>query len=202
MIACLDYLSFFLGVKSFYMPEKVKKSTWINIKNVLINQDNSELLNLIQDLYALNKNNKCFIEARYQTTNAPLALYKKRIDEALYPDVMSNKPVNFSAGRKAISEYKKSTQDVNGTIALMVLYVKTGSQFTLDYGDMYDEFYDSLISMFHSILKVLVKADDAIQNKYVSQLGEIVNSVKDIGWGYYDDISELLYDYFPDFERG
>jgi len=65
---------------------------------------------------------------------------------------------------------------------------------------MYDEFYDSLISMFHSILKVLVNEGDAMQNKYISQLGEIVNSVQDIGWGYYDDISELLYDYFPDFE--
>lgn len=190
----------FPWVKSFYMTEKVKNPTWINIKSVLINQDKSELINLIKELYTLSKNNKSFIEVRYQINADSLDIYKKRIEEALYPDVMSNNPVNFSAGRKAISEYKKATQDINGTLLLMVLYVKTGTQFTLDYGDMYDEFYDSLISMFHSILKVLVKEDDAMQNKYVSQLGEIVNSVQDIGWGYYDDISELLYDYFPDFD--
>ena len=49
------------------MPEKVKKSTWINLKSVLINQDKSELLNLIKDLYSLNKNNKCFIELTSHT---------------------------------------------------------------------------------------------------------------------------------------
>ena len=114
------------------MSEKVKRPTWINIKSVLINQDKSELINLIKDLYTLNKNNKSFIEVRYQMTGDPLVIYKKRIEEALYPDVMSNKLVNFSAGRKAISEYKKATQDLNGTLSLMVLYVKTGTQFTLD----------------------------------------------------------------------
>jgi len=46
---------------------------------------------------------------------------------------MSNKPVNFSAGRKAIIEYKKATQDLNGTLLLRVLYLKTGTQFTLDF---------------------------------------------------------------------
>ena len=49
------------------MPEKVKKSTWINLKSVLINQDKSELLNLIKDLYSLNKNNKCFKELTSHT---------------------------------------------------------------------------------------------------------------------------------------
>jgi len=60
------------------MPEKVKKSTWINIKSVLNNQDKSELLNLIKDLYTLNKNNKSFIEVRYQMNGEPLVIYKKR----------------------------------------------------------------------------------------------------------------------------
>ena len=49
------------------MPAKNKKSTWTNVKSVLAAQEKSELLMLIKDLYALNKNNKTFIEARFQT---------------------------------------------------------------------------------------------------------------------------------------
>ena len=80
----------------------------------------------------------------------------------------------------------------------MVLYIKTGTQFTLDYGDMYDEFYDSLIFMFQSTLKLLIKVDTATQKKFVIELGDIVYSVRDMGWGFYDDLSDLLVEYYPD----
>jgi len=175
-----------------------KKTTWTNIKSILAKKDTPELLMLIKDLYALNKNNKTFIEARYLGGEETLDPYKKRIDEALYPDVTKDKPISLSAGRKAISDYKKATKDTDGTIELMVLYVSTGTQFTLDYGDMYDEFYDSLISMFHSTLKLLVKTDNTTQDKFVPELADIVDSVRGIGWGYHDNLSSLLNDYFPD----
>ena len=175
-----------------------KKPTWTNVKSILTTKETPELLMLIKDLYALNKNNKTFLETRYLTRSNPLEPYKKRIDEALYPDVMENDPVSFSAGRKAISDYKKATKDTDGTIELMVHYVKTGTQFTLDYGDMYEEFYDSLYSMFQATLKLLVKAEDATQEKFVTELGDIVHSARHIGWGYSDDLSSLLHDYFPE----
>ncbi len=175
-----------------------KKPTWTNIKSILAKKETLELMMLIKDLYALNKNNKTFVEARYLSGEDVLKPYKKCIDEVLYPDVMRDKPVSFSVGRRAISDYKKATKDTNGTIELMVHYVTTGTQFTLDYGDMYDEFYASLISMFHSILKLLVKTESKTQNKFAPELADIVDSVRGIGWGYHDDLSGLLNDYFPD----
>ncbi len=185
------------------MPTKNKKSTWINVKSVLDTREKSELLTLIKDLYTLNLNNKTFIEARYQTAGDSLGIYKKIIEDALYPDVLSNNLIRLSEASKAVSDYNKATkdQDPNGTIELMVFYVKTGNQVTLDYGDMYEEFYTSLISMFQSVVKLLAKADDVTQAKYAEELGDIVYSARHIGWGYYDDISDLLNDYFPDYAR-
>ena len=63
---------------------------------------------------------------------------------------------------------------------------------------MYDEFYDSLYSMFQTTPKLLNKADSATQEKFVPELGDIVHSVRHIGWGFYDGISDLLNNYFPD----
>jgi hypothetical protein len=37
------------------MPEKINKSPWTNVKNILANQEKSELLILVKDLYDLNK---------------------------------------------------------------------------------------------------------------------------------------------------
>jgi hypothetical protein len=102
------------------MATNTKKPSWTNVKSILITKEPVELLMLIKDLYAINKNNKTFIEARYQVSNDVLEPYKKIISDALYPDVTKNKPISLSAGRKAISDYKKAANDSVGTIELMV----------------------------------------------------------------------------------
>jgi hypothetical protein len=126
--------------------------------------------------------------------------YKKIISDALYPDITKNKGVSLSAGRKAINDYKKAVNDPAGIIELMVHYLDTGNQFTLDYGDMYEEFYDSLVSMLESTAKLLVKADASIQENYLPELQHIIHSARSMGWGYYDRMLELFIDYIPDVE--
>ncbi|MDD1631191.1 MAG: hypothetical protein LUP91_03160 [Methylococcaceae bacterium] len=180
------------------MTTNTKKPSWTQVKSILVTKEPVELLMLIKDLYALNKNNKTFIEARYQVSNDVLEPYKKIISDALYPDVYKNKTVSLSAGRKAISDYKKAVNDPAGTIELMVHYLDKGNQFTLDYGDMYDEFYNSLVSMLESILKLLVKADASTQDNYIPELQHIIHSARSMGWGYYDQMLDLFAAYFPD----
>lgn len=189
---------FFTDNEENQMTTNTKKTSWTNVKNVLVTKEPVELLMLIKDLYALNKNNKTFIEARYQVSNDVLEPYKKIISDALYPDVYKNKTVSLSAGRKAISDYKKAVNDPAGTIELMVHYLDMGNQFTLDYGDMYYEFYDSLVSMLESTLKLLVKADASTQDNYIPELQRIIHSARSMGWGYYDRMLDLFIDYFPD----
>jgi hypothetical protein len=106
----------------------------------------------------------------------------------------------LSAVRKAINDSKKAVNDPSGTIELMVHYIDMGNQFTLDYDDMYEAFYDSLASMLESTLKLLVKADAPILENYVPELQRIIHSASGMGWGYYDQMLELFIDYFPDAE--
>jgi hypothetical protein len=82
----------------------------------------------------------------------------------------------------------------------MVHYLDMGNQFALDYGDMYDEFYDSLVSMLELILKLMVKADSSIQENNVPQIQYIIHSARGMGWGYYDQMLDLFTNYFPDVE--
>lgn len=182
------------------MAINTKQPSWTDVKAILVNKEPTELLMLIKDLYGLNKNNKTFIEARYQVSKDALELYKKIISDALYPDITKNKGVSLSAGRKAINDYKKADNDPARIIELMVHYLDTGNQFTLDYGDLYEEFYDSLVSMLESSLKLPVKADASIQENYLPELQHIIHSARSMGRGYYDQIFELFIDYFPDVE--
>jgi len=172
-----------------------KKPTWRDIKQILVKEDSSELLKLIADLYSLNAANKSFLNSRYNIAGERLEPYKSIISESLYPDIYKNKPLSLSKGRKAISDYFKATKDKKGQIELMVHYLESGNNFTAEFGDIDEQFYSSLESMFERIITELKKQPSDIQEKYLKRLEEVVRVGSGIGWGYSDYISDIYYEY-------
>jgi hypothetical protein len=106
----------------------IKKPGWSQVKAVLSQQEPKDLLKLVGDLYRLSKDNRAFIESRFLAGEDTLEHYKGIIADALYPDVFKNKPVRLSVGKKAISDYRKATNDTAGTLELMVHYLEQGNE--------------------------------------------------------------------------
>lgn len=173
-----------------------KKETWKDIKAILVQRDTPELLKLIADLYSLNKANKSFLHARYSTGEKTLEPYYGIISDALYPDVCKNKPVRFSVGKKAISDYFKATKDREGKIELMVHYVELGTRYTAEYGDMDENFYSGLESMFQKILKELDSEPEDVANIFLSRLEDVTIMAGATGWGYEDTLNYMLEEYY------
>lgn len=65
----------------------------------------------------------------------------------------------------------------------MIHYIETGNQFTLDLGDIDDQLYSSLESMFERILSNMEKQPNNIKKQYLPYLEDIVDSVRGMGWG-------------------
>ena len=65
----------------------------------------------------------------------------------------------------------------------MFHYVEMGNQFTLDLGDIDEQFYSSLESMFDRILSTIGKQPKNIQIRCLPRLENIIDSVQDMGWG-------------------
>ena len=172
-----------------------KKPVCKDVKSILAEKEKSELLKLIADLYSSSAENKSFIHSRYAVGGKTLEPYRSIISESLYPDLYKNKPISLSSGKKAISDYFKATKDKVGQIELMVHYLETGNQFTVDFGDIDEKFYSSLESMFERILATLRIQSTDVQEKYFSRLEDIVSSANSIGWGYYDYISDIFREY-------
>ena len=53
----------------------------------------------------------------------------------------------------AIKRYSKSIDDVKGETELLVFFVECGNNFTLSYGDIDDEFYDSVLLMYEKAIQ-------------------------------------------------
>ena len=115
-------------------------------------------------------------------TAATLKPYKMIIHEGLCPDM--NSEFNFRQAKKAISDYAKATGDTVGEVDLMIYYVECGNQFTLDYGDIDERFYDSLLSMYEKAADKVLLLPRKEQAEFRERMLNLVESSAGIGWGY------------------
>ena len=181
------------------------KKSWKDIKPVVSGFSSAQLLGLVQDLYRLNAENASFMHARFLSGDAKkdhLTPYMTRIQRAISPTQPWKEDVKLAAGRKAINDFKKANGNIRDTLPLMIYYVKCGNDFTLEFGDIDESFYDSLCSMFSSIVQTLIKQQDqALLAEFMPLLEAELSRVDGkIGWGYPDELSDHLADLRDAFE--
>lgn len=172
--------------------EKNRNNDWLTIRRTLAKCSQNDLLGLIAELYSFSKANKNFLDARFLKNEIALDHYKKLIDKHL----TSDGKISLKDAKKAISDYKKATNDKIGVIDLMVYYVQTGTDYIVKYGDMYEQYYDSLESVFADVIKLMSKCPKDQVLAFVKRLQDIVEDSKDVGWGYHDTIADMFYEYY------
>jgi hypothetical protein len=145
--------------------EQTKKKSHWGIKKFLDQHSANELLALIGELYVISKENKCFLEARFLHDDQALEKYKAQIKDYLAPKQPWNNEISLKYAKKVFSDYKKATKNQIAIIDLMVYYVECGTDFLCEFGDMYEQYYASLESVFDNAVKIMKKHDiNDIQN--------------------------------------
>ena len=76
----------------------------------------------------------------------------------------------------------------------MMFYVENGVEFTCDYGDIDERFYNSMESMFESTLKFIQKNN--LGKDFNTRCKKIVDDTDGIGWGFHDQLGYLYNLYF------
>jgi hypothetical protein len=160
--------------------------------------DKEQIVTLVSDLYRLSKENQAFLHARFGVGDDPLGPYKKIIDACIYPDILRNKPVQISKAKHAISSYTKAVGDPRGEAELMIFFVERGNDFTLDFGDIDEAFYDALNGMYRQAIDKVLSLPEEDRQEFRNRLKEIATSSSGIGWGYHDNLCDDYYEGFPD----
>ena len=171
-----------------------QKHSWKDIKKVLAEFSSKQLLELAQDLYKFSSENKSFFHTRFLDSKdgkVDLAPYKKRIQKAISPE---SGRYSLSKGRQAINEFKKATGNIHDTLELMLYYVHCGNNFTLELGDIDEPFYNSMESMFDSMVKKLIQTkDNDLMVEFLEKMEKEYNRVDGIvGWWYPDSLNYCL----------
>jgi hypothetical protein len=130
------------------------------------------------------------------SANDILKPYKDIIQKSLYPKMGNS--VSLSTGKSALQAYKKTANCADGTLELMMFYVECGNNFTVDFGDIDEQFYYNLETMFQKVVDQVKNSNQKVINNYLPRLKKVVKDADGIGWGYYDCIEESLKAAFPD----
>ncbi|SPD73849.1 conserved hypothetical protein [uncultured Desulfobacterium sp.] len=179
---------------------KTKGPSWSEVKAALVTLDQKQLLNLVADLYRLSNENKTFFHTRFGIGDDQLGPYRKIIEECMFPDIYSNKPIQVSKAKKAISDYSKAVGDPAGIAELMTFFVECGNSFTVNYGDIDEAFYDALNRMYRRTIDKVLTLPKERQDEFRARLEVIMTSSSNIGWGYHDTLCDDYYDAFPEDE--
>lgn len=167
------------------------------LKDVLKQQTKEDLINLLAECYKNNNMIKEFISAKYAGADAINQIFeinKIRIANVFFPDRLSGK-LMLSEARKAIGDFKKLCKDEKRILDLMLYYVEMGVEFTNMYGDLYEEFYNSVEKMYWSVIEAINKhKDSGIYVAFSKRLKAVVDDTGGIGWGFHDNLNHMYHE--------
>lgn len=176
------------------------KPAWSEVKRKIVNLDQKQIVQLVGDLYRLSKENREFLHARFEIGDDPLASYKKTIRESMYPNVYRDKPIQISKAKDAIRRYSKAVGDPLGEAELITFFVECGNSFTVEYGDIDEDFYNALNLMYKRAIERVLSLPTEQRDEFRDRLEEIMTSSGNIGWGYHDELRHDFFEAFPDDE--
>jgi hypothetical protein len=178
-----------------------KKQNWTSIKKQLQAQEPKETLKILGELYKLNRENKQFLDTRFSSSKEVLKEYIEAIQDALDPPLGRDMEVDFKSARKVISNYRKARKDdTKGIVELMLRFVESANDCTLRYGDMWEQFYINIETMYEKVIVEVKKMEGkGINIEHLQErLHEVMTSTSCIGWGYHDTLTELYFTAFDD----
>ncbi|MGH7965830.1 MAG: DUF6155 family protein [Candidatus Binatia bacterium] len=167
-----------------------------SLKVLLKELEPDELREVIVELCKLSPKNKQFLELYLQGSEATdLAAIveeaKRELHGCFYGRSQFPK-LDLRGARKVVTEHTKLLKDYPDWIAEMKLYyVEVGTSVTEEYGDMYEGFYNSLVSMFSSFCKDVAKAANSYEH-FAQRIRRLQSVTSQMGWGYGDDINDLV----------
>jgi hypothetical protein len=133
---------------------------------------------------------KDYYQAQLSDDDEEVRAKYKAIVEREFTPARGLPQMRLSVARKAIADYQKVSGSLAGRIDLMLAYVEAGVSCTNTYGDLHEQFYSSMESMYKSAVDLI--AEHKLHATYERRCWQIVHNTRNTGWGFHDELS-LIY---------
>jgi hypothetical protein len=174
--------------------EKSTLPSWKAVKAALESFDRAGLLGLVQDLYAVDKDNQAFLHARLGLGSDQLAPYKAIISRWICPDLMRGQSESISKAKKAITDYKKAIGVPAGLVELSIFYCEEAFSFLESCAFEDERYFVALIRMYDQAVIGVLDLPVAERYAYAERLGNLRSRARPVGGGIGDELNSIWFD--------
>ncbi len=174
------------------MKSSPKRKHWSLLKARLDEFDRKGLLELIRDLYEASAVNRRFLDARLLGSESAIEEYRQLVADAVFPDPFSRNPIRLRDATAAITEYRRSTGNLAGTVDLMLTFIEAGTEQAADLGYGDDAYFAALERKVDEVVKSLPALPADVQAQAIARLVRVRDRAKQIGWGYGDYLDDVV----------
>ncbi len=169
-----------------------------NLKKELQKLTKEQLIEQIMDLYKKYKPVKEYYDFYLNSNEKELfEKYREIITNEFYPKKRGEPKMRFSVAKKAIAYFKALSPSPLLLADLLLMLPEVATEFTRDFGDMWEQYYISAANNFDVALKFISSQDLFPQFKV--RIKRCLQIASECGWGYGDDLHQVYYNYFtPD----
>lgn len=171
--------------------EKSTLPSWKAVKAALQPFDRAGLLGLVQDLYAMDKDNKAFLHARLGLGSDQLAPYKAIISRWICPDLIRGQSVSASKAKKAIADYKKAIGLPAGLAELSIFYCEEAFSLVESCAFEDERYFVGLIHMYDRAVQRVLDLPAVERQARAERLGRLRSRARWVGWGVEDEFNSI-----------
>ena len=164
------------------------------LKKHLLSLTKEQITDIVLELYDARKEAKDYLEFYLAPDcNAELEKSKKAIRNEFFPTRGFSEKPSFAKCRKVISDFQKLKPDPTTVADLMLFYIEQGCEYTLEFGDMWEQFYTTLEGNFDKAMRFIFL--NGLLACYYERIEKLIDSVSDCGWGFYDTLQDIYSEY-------
>ena len=166
------------------------------VKKLLAGMSKEEVINTVMELYDARKEARDYLDYYVNPNESnELEKFKKIVLKEFDDDISRDPQCRFSVCRKALSDFKKLAPSTETLAEAMVYYVERVCEFSFYAGDLWEQYYDSAVSNFRSMLKFLVKND--MLEAMMPRVVQIMAWCWPCGYGFHDEIGDSFCELVP-----
>lgn len=177
---------------------------WTEVQEILQKAEKKELIDLIRDLYEHPAEDRQKIISRHmkgKKNDWVLESFQRVIRNEFFPEKDFG-GLRSDVVRKAVTDYSEGSEDLAGTMELMLFFVENVVEFVNEYGDIDEEFIDEGYEMLGKFCKLLKTPEGhRFYPLFKMRLLKLRSESDDFGYGFGDDIAYFVEDVEDFFEE-
>ena len=166
------------------------------VRKMLAGMSKEEVISVVMELYGARKEAREYLNYfANPDEKSELEKFKKIVFKEFGDDGKHDSKCSFSVCRKALSDFKKLSPSTDTLSEAMVFYVERICEFSFNAGDLWEQYYDSAVSNFRSMLKCLIKNN--LLETMMPRLVQIMAWCWPCGYGFHDEIDDTFCELTP-----